>query len=196
MNKTLARHVALGAAAVLVAGGAVYFVLRQAPAVNVIGASGQVRGAEVTLSARLPGIAEVVAVRERVVRPAFELPMKKSTRHAVTVTVIPGDITPGAETWEFLVAFQSHLASHLETLPNAAVLVGPQGSERATIEWASVAPGSFNRQGTFRFRSIAPMPNAIELRIKLFGEHVPRVFRWKVDRGVGGAAIEPPRLPA
>jgi hypothetical protein len=36
-------------------------VLRPAPAGNVIEANGQVRGTEVTLSARIPGIAEVVA---------------------------------------------------------------------------------------------------------------------------------------
>lgn len=64
MNKTLVRYAALGSAAVLVAGGAAYFVLRPAPASDVIEANGQVRGTEVTLSARIPGIAEVVAVRE------------------------------------------------------------------------------------------------------------------------------------
>lgn len=58
------RHAALGVAAVLVAGVAAYFALRPAPARDVIEANGQVRGTEVTLSARIPGIAEVVAVRE------------------------------------------------------------------------------------------------------------------------------------
>lgn len=64
MNRALARYVAFGAAALLVLGGAGYFVLRPAPISNVIEANGQVRGTEVTLSARIPGIAEVVAVRD------------------------------------------------------------------------------------------------------------------------------------
>lgn len=70
MSRALARYVAFGATGVLVLGGAAYFVLRPAPARNVIEANGQVRGTEVTLSARIPGIAEVVAVRDgqRVVR--------------------------------------------------------------------------------------------------------------------------------
>lgn len=64
MSTIHARHVALGAAAVLVAAGAAWFVLRPAPPSDVIEANGQVRGTELTLSARIPGIAEVVAVRE------------------------------------------------------------------------------------------------------------------------------------
>lgn len=64
MNKRLARYAALGAAAVVVAAAGAYFALRPAPAGDVIEANGQVRGTEVTLSARIPGIAEVVAVRE------------------------------------------------------------------------------------------------------------------------------------
>jgi HlyD family secretion protein len=53
---------ATGVAALAIA-TAVY-LLRPAPASDVIEANGQVRGTEVTLSARIPGIAEVVAVRE------------------------------------------------------------------------------------------------------------------------------------
>jgi len=49
---------------VLVVAAATHFMLRPAPAKNLIEANGQVRGTEVTLSARIPGIAEVVAVRE------------------------------------------------------------------------------------------------------------------------------------
>jgi HlyD family secretion protein len=60
----LLRYGALAAAAALAAVVAVYFALRPAPAGDLIEANGQVRGTEVTLSARIPGIAEVVAVRE------------------------------------------------------------------------------------------------------------------------------------
>lgn len=112
---------------------------------------------------------------------ALELPMKQSTRHALTVTVIPVDITREANTWEFLVAFQSHLPRHLERLPDAVVLGGRHGTERAIIEWAGAAAASSNRQGTARFRPIAPLPKAIELRIKLSSEPAPRVFRWELE---------------
>src|SRR5574337_816993 len=59
--KLHARHAILGAVALAVAAVAAYFALRPAPASDVIEANGQVRGTEVTLSARIPGIAEVVA---------------------------------------------------------------------------------------------------------------------------------------
>ena len=111
---------------------------------------------------------------------AAELGWKKTTRHAVTVTVIPGSIEPGADAWEFLVAFESHLRSHLEKLPDRAVLVGPHGSQEAAIEWEQLPPAPFLRQGAVRFKPIAPRPKTIELRVKLYGEHRPRAFRWKL----------------
>ena len=64
MSKRLVIYGALVVAVLIVAGAAAYFVLRPSPAADVIEANGQVRGTEVTLSARIPGIAEIVAVRE------------------------------------------------------------------------------------------------------------------------------------
>lgn len=118
---------------------------------------------------------------------AAELGWKKSTRHAVTVTVIPGTVEPQADVWEFLVAFESHLRSHLETLPQRAVLLGPHGSQEATIEWERLPPAPFLRQGSVRFKPIAPWPKTIELRVKLFGEHGPRAFRWRLQEPRGGS---------
>lgn len=58
------HYAALGLAALLVAAVAAYLALRPEPREDVIEANGQVRGTEVTLSARIPGIAEIVAARE------------------------------------------------------------------------------------------------------------------------------------
>lgn len=67
MIKTDARKAVLAVLAVValsIALGIGWFALRPAPVRDILEASGQVRGTEVTLSARIPGIAEVVAVRE------------------------------------------------------------------------------------------------------------------------------------
>lgn len=59
------RWYAVAAAAAIVAlAASAYLLLRPAPASDAIEANGQVRGTEITLSARIPGIAEVVAARE------------------------------------------------------------------------------------------------------------------------------------
>jgi HlyD family secretion protein len=60
------KQLILGAvgAAVIVAATAGYFLLRPAAPEGILEANGQVRGTEVTLSAKVPGIAEVVAVKE------------------------------------------------------------------------------------------------------------------------------------
>ncbi|NMG30001.1 HlyD family secretion protein [Aromatoleum evansii] len=62
--KTHARNAVVAVVAAFLALGIGWFALRPAPVSDVLEANGQVRGTEVTLSARIPGIAEVVAVRE------------------------------------------------------------------------------------------------------------------------------------
>lgn len=64
LDKRHLRHAAVGAALVVAAGVAAWLALRPSPPADLVEANGQVRGTEVTLSARIPGIAEVVAVRE------------------------------------------------------------------------------------------------------------------------------------
>jgi HlyD family secretion protein len=60
------RLIAAGAGALLVAAaaGAVFYVLRPVASPGVIDASGQVRGTEVTVSAKVSGTAEVVPIKE------------------------------------------------------------------------------------------------------------------------------------
>jgi len=60
------KHLIVGGAAgaAIVAAAAAYFLLSPAPLEGFLEANGQVRGTEVTLSAKVPGIAEVVAVKE------------------------------------------------------------------------------------------------------------------------------------
>ena len=64
MNRRHVIHAALAAAILAVGGAGAYFALRPSPPADLVDANGQVRGTEVTLSARIPGIAEIVAVRE------------------------------------------------------------------------------------------------------------------------------------
>lgn len=112
--------------------------------------------------------------------PAGDLPMRKSNSHGVTVTVIPQSIGAESANWEFLVAFDSHLPGLEHKLPAVAVLAGSHGTQQRAIEWEALPPGPFLRMGTLKYGAIAPLPNAIELRIAVAGEHKPRVFRWKL----------------
>lgn len=107
---------------------------------------------------------------------------KKSTRHGITVTVIPVRMEAGAGPWEFLVSLESHARGHLDALPERATLAGAGGaSEQASIEWQEPTASGFFRLGTARFRPIAPLPKAIELSVEVPRERAPRRFRWTLE---------------
>lgn len=65
MKQSVLRYAAIAAGAiVVVASIAAYVVLRPKAAQDLLEANGQVRGTEVTLSAKIPGVADIIAVRE------------------------------------------------------------------------------------------------------------------------------------
>lgn len=107
---------------------------------------------------------------------------QKSTRHGITVTVIPVRMMEaGAGPWEFLVSLESHARGHLDALPERATLTGAgRGSEQASIEWQQPPASGFLRLGTVRFGPIAPLPKAIELSVAIPRERAPRRFRWNL----------------
>jgi len=63
MRRTLTYASGVAAAAIVVGGAAIY-VTRQPAAEGILEGSGQVRGTEVTISARIGGVARTIAVRE------------------------------------------------------------------------------------------------------------------------------------
>jgi HlyD family secretion protein len=64
MKRRTLRYAAIAAGAVLIVVIAAYLVLRPEQDEGVLEANGQVRGTEVTLSAKIPGVADIIAVRE------------------------------------------------------------------------------------------------------------------------------------
>lgn len=114
---------------------------------------------------------------------AAEPGWKKSTRHGITLTVIPVRMEAGAGPWEFLVSLESHARGHLDALPERAALTGAgNAGEQARIEWQPPPASATFRLGTVRFRPIEPQPDAIEISVAVPGERTPRRFRWKLER--------------
>ncbi len=98
---------------------------------------------------------------------------------AVTVKVTPR-VLEGA-TWEFDVAFDTHSQELRDDLLKTAVLIAPDGSQVAPIEWRGAAPGGHHRAGVLRFQAMAPAPAILVLRISRPGEPKPRSFQWKLQ---------------
>jgi HlyD family secretion protein len=70
MNQRILRYAAIAAVAIAAASIAAYVVLRPKGAQDLLEANGQVRGTEVTLSAKVSGVADIIAIREgQVVKP-------------------------------------------------------------------------------------------------------------------------------
>lgn len=114
-----------------------------------------------------------------------EISPRKSTRQGITVTVIPNDIGAQSETWEFLVAFHSHVAGRLRNLPrSAALFTAPHRAQQVPIEWEGLPPTEFHRQGKLRFAAPGTRPQTIEVHIAIPGERKARVFRWRFASGV------------
>ena len=112
-----------------------------------------------------------------------EISLRKSTRQGVTVTVIPNDIGAHSENWEFLIAFDSHVAGRLRNLPrSAALFTAPHRPQEVRIEWDGLPPNEFHRQGKLRFAAPGRQPKIIELHVGMPGERKARVFRWNLLR--------------
>ena len=58
MKQKVLRYAAIAAGVIVAASIAVYVVLRPKAAQDLLEANGQVRGTEVTLSAKIPGVAD------------------------------------------------------------------------------------------------------------------------------------------
>lgn len=106
------------------------------------------------------------------------LPPVTTSEAAVTVKVTPRTLEGAL--WEFDVVFDTHSQELKDDLLKTAVLVAPDGSETAPLEWKGAAPGGHHRAGVLRFRAIDPAPATVVLRMARPGEPKPRIFQWKM----------------
>jgi hypothetical protein len=111
---------------------------------------------------------------------AVELGTQKSSDRGVTVTVTPQDLSADAKIWDFKIVLDTHSQDLNDDLTKSAVLLDGTGAEHAPVAWDGAAPGGHHREGVLRFKTVAPQPAAIELRISRPGEPGPRSFRWQL----------------
>lgn len=116
---------------------------------------------------------------------------RKSVRHGVTVAVTPGALDTPAPLWEFAVSFHSEGRPLREDMLQAATLVA--GNVRLKpLAWdGQAATREHHRAGVLRFLAVAPMPETLEVHIRMDREASARVFRW--DFGGWYADLSPAR---
>ena len=96
----------------------------------------------------------------------------------VKITVEPRGFPRGAKTWDFAITLETHTHPLDDDLVNAATLFA-DGKPHRPLGWEGAPPGGHHRKGVLRFDAVTPLPQVVELQIRLTGEARPRVFRWQ-----------------
>jgi len=111
---------------------------------------------------------------------AADLAPRSSNLEGVSVAVTPKDVAPGAATWEFSIALNTHSQNLSDDLVKTAVLIDSQGGRHAPTSWEGTPPGGHHRSGILRFKGLGAQADAIELQIRRPNEAAPRSFQWKL----------------
>ena len=123
---------------------------------------------------------------------AADLASQSSESGGVTISVKPVDVSAGAATWSFQVSLSTQSQDLGDDLVRTAFILNRAGKKNESpTGWEGDAPGGRNRKGVLRFKPLAPLPAAIELRIQRAGEKAPRVFRWDLDCPCNDAKMHP-----
>ena len=123
---------------------------------------------------------------------AADLASQSSESGGVTISVKPVDVSAGAAAWSFQVLLSTNGQDLGDDLARTAFILNRAGKKNEPpTGWEGDAPGGRNRKGVLRFKPLAPLPAAIELRIQRAGEKAPRVFRWDLDCSCNDAKMHP-----
>lgn len=106
---------------------------------------------------------------------------QKNSQGAVTVTVAPLDLSPGAKAWSFEVELNTHVAELAQDLAAVSVLTDASGGKYQPIAWEGDPPGGHHRKGVLKFKPITPRPQSISLKIRDMGGPGERVFTWSLS---------------
>ncbi|MBI4292026.1 MAG: hypothetical protein HY661_11150 [Betaproteobacteria bacterium] len=113
---------------------------------------------------------------------AADLASQSSESGGVAIAVKPLDVSAKAATWSFQVSLNAQSQDLGDDLVRTAFIVNRAGKKNELpTGWEGDAPGGRYRKGVLRFKALAPLPAAVELRIQRAGEKAPRVFRWDLD---------------
>ena len=123
---------------------------------------------------------------------AANLASQSSESGGVTIAVRPVDVSAGAATWSFQVSLSAQSQDLGDDLVRTAFILNRVGKKNEPpTGWEGDAPGGRHRKGVLRFKALAPLPKAIELRIQRPGEKAPRVYRWDLDCPCNDATMHP-----
>lgn len=99
--------------------------------------------------------------------------------NGVKVTATLQDTSAAAKTWNIQVTIETHTRPLSEQLETSAVLMADK-KQHFAVAWQGTPPGGHHRTGVLVFNPIVPKPAAVELRILMNGESLPRGYTWRL----------------
>jgi len=123
--------------------------------------------------------ASLVLIANTGVQAASTLPTQSIAQAGVAIEATPRKVAAG--TWEFALAFNTHMGGLTDDPAKQAVLVADGKATYKAVAWQGDPPGGHHRKGVLRFKTVSPEPKAIELKIQRPNESAPRVFRWQLN---------------
>lgn len=109
--------------------------------------------------------------------PATEIwKAKIDNQGAVTVTVVPLELSVESTQWKFDIVMDTHSVELNQDMVKSAILIDDQGKEYKPLNWEGPT-GGHHREGVLIFNQIIPTPKSVELKIFDIGD-VVRSFDW------------------
>lgn len=103
---------------------------------------------------------------------------KVDTQGAVTITVVPLELSAESAQWEFDIVMDTHSVELNQDMVKSAVLIDDQGKEYKPLKWEG-SIGGHHRAGVLTFSQIIPIPKSIKLNISGIGD-TTRSFDWRL----------------
>ncbi len=105
-------------------------------------------------------------------------PMATSV-YGVKVTATLMDTSPKAKSWDIEVVLENDAHPLNEVMDTTSVLMANK-KQYFPLGWTGTPPGNTKRRGVLHFNPIVPKPAAVELRILMNGESLPRSYTWRL----------------
>ncbi|HSJ57728.1 MAG TPA: hypothetical protein VLC95_11140 [Anaerolineae bacterium] len=107
-----------------------------------------------------------------------ELETQSSDEGQVVVDVTPR--SPGGETWDFEVEFNTHSVDLGFDPAEISVLRCDRGDEFQALAWDGAGPGGHHRSGVLTFAALDHPVSSVELVVRDVAQVPERLFRWDV----------------
>lgn len=98
----------------------------------------------------------------------------------MTIKITPIELGGNSKMFKFSVVLDAHSGNLDQDIVRIAYIVDTKGGMYQPNAWEGSVPGGHHREGVLVFNAISPVPEYIELRMKVAEDAPERVFKWNL----------------